>query len=216
MDTKFQTSFIPKKPLLSDQNVIKRGSGGTSVFMFVAMIIFVASIAGVGFTFLWKQVLIKSQKSLVEELAKKEASFDVGLIERLKKANNKIDIGAQLLQRHAAVSEVFDIVSLLTIQGVRFTNFDFSASDAMNSQASGGDLKIVMKGIANNFSSVAFQSTVFGQSESFGNRKPLKNPVLSDLVLDPTGKVNFTFTAYVNMDDIKYEKTLNLDNNIVK
>ena len=49
METKFQTSFIPKAPLLSDQKVRRRGAG-TSVFMAIAVIIFLASIGGAGFT----------------------------------------------------------------------------------------------------------------------------------------------------------------------
>ncbi len=213
MDTKFQTSFIPKKPILSDQDVIKRHSGGTSVFMFIAMIVFVLSLAGAGFTIVWKQVLTKSQDNYRLELRKKEASFNQPLIDQLKKANTKIDLGSQLLKRHLAVAELFDIIGQLTIQGVRFTSFEFASPEATNQSSASSDLKVTMKGVGNNFVSIAYQSDVLGQSERFGKKKPIKNPVLSDLVLDQNGKVAFTFTGYVNPSDILYENTLTTDNN---
>ena len=134
MDTKFQTSFIPKKPIISDPNVtIRRSGGGTSIFMFVAIIIFVLSLGGIGFTFAWKEVLLEKQLAKQLELKEKEASFNETLIDQLKKANTKIDLGNQLLKKHMAVTELFDIVSQLTIQGVKFNSFEFSNAEAPKS-----------------------------------------------------------------------------------
>ena len=202
MDTQFQTSFIPKKPILMDQKIIKH-SGGTSVFMFVSVLIFIASVAGAVFSVIWKDVLIKQQDAYRVELKKAESRFDVALIEKLKKVNSKIDLGNQLLKKHLAVSEIFPIINALTIEGVRFTSFDFGsgASDA-------DGIKITMKGEGSNFSSIAYQSDVFGQSDKFGKNKVLKNPILSDLVVDIKGNVGFTFTATLNPADLSYENSL--------
>jgi hypothetical protein len=218
MDTKFQTSFIPKKPIISDPNIsIRRSGGGTSVFMFVGIIIFVLSLAGIGFTIAWKQILLKKQLSLQTELKAKEASFNEPLIDQLKKANTKIDLGGQLLKKHLAVSGLFEIVSQLTIQGVRFTSFDFSSVDTAKAAGSSAStpsagpssdgIKVTMKGVGNNFSSIAYQSDVLGESEKFGTKKIIKNPIISDLVVDATGKVEFTFTGYINPDDLLYTKS---------
>lgn len=218
MDTKFQTSFIPKKPIISDPNIsIRRSGGGTSVFMFVGIIIFVLSLAGIGFTIAWKQILLKKQLSLQTELKAKEASFNEPLIDQLKKANTKIDLGSQLLKKHLAVSGLFDIVSQLTIQGVRFTSFEFSSADTSKTSGNSANsssgapasdgIKVTMRGVGNNFSSIAYQSDVLGESEKFGTKKIIKNPIISDLVVDATGKVEFTFTGYVNPDDLLYTKS---------
>ncbi len=202
MDTKFQTSFIPKKPIVMDPRVIKH-SGGTSVLMFISVIIFTVSLAGAGFTFVWKDILIKQQDTYRADLKKAQNRFDIPLIEKLKKANIKIDLGAQLLKRHLAVSEVFNIISSLVADGVRFTSLEFTApaGDAESP-------RITMKGLGNSYPSIAWQSDVFGQSSKYGKNKVLKNPVLSEPTVDPDGNVVFTFTATLNADDISYEKVL--------
>lgn len=203
MDTKFQTSFIPKKPLLADQKVSHQNAG-TSIFMFVAVIIFIISVAGAVFSLIWKSVLLKSQDNYKAQLVEAEKRFNTTLIEELKKANTKIDFSKQLLKNHLSVSEIFPIIGRLTIEGVKFNSFDFSAP----SKDSDG-IKISMHGVANSFSAIAFQSDVFGQSQKFGTNKILKNPVLSDLSLDANGNVGFTFTTVINPVDVSYEKILN-------
>ncbi|MDO8430663.1 MAG: hypothetical protein Q7S72_01565 [Candidatus Taylorbacteria bacterium] len=213
MDTKFQTSFIPKKPLFVDQKIIRQ-SGGTSVFMLVAIIIFILSVAGAGLAFVYEQVLVKNQESYRASLKKTEAKFDVALINKLENANKKIDLGKQLLKNHIATSEVFNIINLLTTEGIRFNSFEFSGPFAGQGSALAGnnDVKIIMKGVGKNFSAVAWQSDVFGQSEKYaekyGGKKIIKNPIISDLTLDPKGDVGFTFTAYVDPSDVSYEKVI--------
>jgi hypothetical protein len=203
METKFQTSFIPKKPLVTDTTVHSSHGSGTSVLMIIAVLLFIASIAGAAFTFVWKNVLIKSQENYKVQLADSEKRFNTSLIEDLKRANTKIDLGKQLLNNHLAVSEIFSIISKLTIAGVRFSSFDFTSP----TKDSDG-IKVTMKGVGNSFSAIAFQSDVFGQSQKYGLNKVLKNPVLSDLALDVNGNVGFTFTATVNPIDLSYSKIL--------
>lgn len=185
-----------------DQKTIKH-SGGASVFMFISVIIFILSLAGAGFTFFWKDVLLKQQASYQVELEKAEKRFDIALIEKLKKANTKIDLANQLLKKHIAASEIFDIINSLTTEGIRFDNFEFTSPIAT------GDLaRITVKGTGNSFSSIAWQSDVLGQSIKYGKNKVVKNPVLGDLILDEKGNVGFTLTAGFNPDDIYYEKVL--------
>lgn len=203
METKFQTSFIPKKPLVTDTSVHSSHAGGTSVLMVIAVLLFIASLAGAAFTFVWKNVLIKSQENYKIQLADSEKRFNTSLIEDLKRANTKIDLGKQLINNHLAVSEIFSIISKLTIAGVRFSSFDFSSP----TKESDG-IKVSMKGTGNSFSAIAFQSDVFGQSQKYGSNKVLKNPALSDLSLDQNGNVGFTFTTTINPADLSYSKIL--------
>lgn len=203
METKFQTSFIPKKPLVTDTTVHSSHGSGTSVLMVIAVLLFIASIAGAAFTFVWKNILIKSQENYKVQLADSEKRFNTTLIEDLKRANTKIDIGKQLIGNHLAVSEIFSIISKLTIAGVKFSSFDFSAP----SKDSDG-IKVSMKGVGSSFSAIAFQSDVFGQSQKYGSNKVLKNPVLGDLSLDQNGNVAFTFTTTINPADLSYSKVL--------
>lgn len=193
-----------------DQKVTKH-SGGGSVFMFISVILFLASVAGAGFTFVWKDILLKQQGNYKMELKKAEARFDVDLISKLKKVNTKLDLSSRLLKKHLAISEIFAILNSLTADGIRFNSFEFTAPESDNDL-----LKISLKGVGNSFSAIAWQSDVFGQSTKFGKNKVVKNPILTDLVLDDKGNVAFTFTASLDPSDVSYEKVLTEDTSTSK
>jgi hypothetical protein len=199
MDTKFQTSFIPKKPLFIDQKTIRHG-GGTSVFMLIAVLVFMVSLIGAGFVFGYKQIILKNQEEYRLILKKTEEKFDVGLINKLKNINRKIDLGKDLLKSHLAVSQIFDTINQLTIESMKFNTFDFTTTQT--------DSKITLKGVGKNFSSIAWQSDVFGGSDKYGNKKPLKNTIVSDLVAESGGNVNFTLTASIDPKELSYEQKI--------
>ncbi len=213
METKFQTSFIPKKPLVAEASVHTHGS--TSILMIIGTLLFIVSLVLAGLTFVGKTLLLKVQDQSKINLAENEKRFNLPLIEDLKKANLKIDLAGQLLKNHIAVSEALAIVGGLTVDRVRFSSFEFSSgvdtpasAAAPSSQTSGPVFKIKMKGIADTFNSVAWQSDVFGRSQKYGTNKVLKNPILSDLSVDASGSVNFNFAADIVPADISYEKVL--------
>ncbi len=209
METKFQTSFIPKRPLVPEQSV--RMHGSNSIFMIIGMLIFIVSLGGAGFTFVAEKYLINAQEQLKIDLKDREKKFDSALIEKLKKANTKIDIAKEILSNHIATSEIFDIIAGLTIEGVYFQSLDISKEGDSGVSGGGntGIYKIGMKGLANSFSSVAFQSDVLGKSEKYGTNKVIKNPILSNLAVDDGGNVSFDFSAEISQSDINYEKILN-------
>lgn len=209
METKFQTSFIPKKPLVTGDR--PKTTAGVSVFMAFAVVLFIASLAGAGFVFAWKELLLDNQEKYRIELADHEKRFDVATIERLKKKNVKIDFAKELLRKHLSVSEIFGIIGGLTIDGVRFSGLEYVAPEGTGISGNGSDgsmAKISMKGLANSFSSIAWQSDVFGSSQKYGTNKIIKNPVLGDLAVDANGYVNFSFSANIDPTDISYEKAL--------
>lgn len=208
METNFQTSFIPKKPVASQVNVHHHTS--ISVFMIIATILFIASIGGAASTFVLKSILLTSQTQVKNELKAKEDKFNLPLIDELKKANAKIDLAKQLLKNHIAVSEVLAILSKLTIDGVRFSGFEFDSVDALSPSASASS-KIKLTGVANSYNSVAFQSDVFGNSIQYGTGKPLKTPILSDLSVDDKNNVLFNFSADIPQSEISYESVLTDD-----
>lgn len=205
METKFQTSFIPKRPLVDQKINVTSHKGGVSIFMAISVLIFLVSIGGAGFTIVWKNVLLKSQEDYKVKLSESEKRFNISLIEELKAANTKIDLSKQLLKNHLDITEIFNIISRLTIEGVRFDSFDFSLPDGGATEG----IKIAMHGVATSFSAIAFQSDVFGKSQKYGTNKAMKNPVLSDLLSNENGTVGFTFSTVINPMDISYEKVLN-------
>jgi hypothetical protein len=228
METKFQTSFIPKKPLMAQESAHVPST--TSVFMVIAIIIFILSLGAAGFTFIAKGLLLKSQETAKVNLAENEKRFDLPLIEKIKNANLKIDLANQLLKNHVAASEALAMVAGLTAEKVHFSSFEFTsgaiapalaiaapapaapgqspAESVLPSSKPQPVYQIKMKGITDTFNSVAFQSDVFGNSSKYGTNKVLKNPVLSDLIVDQDGNVTFNFGSDISLSDISYEKAL--------
>jgi hypothetical protein len=205
METKFQTSFIPKKPLVSDQRIVAVRTG-TSILMVIATLLFLISVAGAVFSVVWINVLNKDQENYRKQLAGMESKFPIADIENLRKFNKKIDISKQLLKNHLAVEEIFSILSQLTIEDVRFNSFSFSAPTK-----EGEGVVVTLGGVARNFYAIAFQSDVFGTSDKYGKNKVLKNPVISSVAEQENGTINFSFTAVLNTDDLKFAKTMTVD-----
>jgi hypothetical protein len=202
METKFQTSFIPKKPLTAP--VVSSRSGGVSIFMALSLLVFVLSLGGAGFAYGWEVYLKKQQVSYEADLKKSQEAFNPEEINQLKRIDTKIKKAQALMSTHLAVSDVFDIIGKLTAENIRFTSFDFATPSSDNKDG----IKLTMRGVGSSFSAIAFQSDVFGQSSQYGRNKLLKNPVLSDLAVDDRGSVAFSFSATLNPVDLSYEKVL--------
>lgn len=205
METKFQTSFIPKKPIVPT-NVSGGNKPTISIILTLGVLVFLASILLAGGSYLYKRTLITSQDKYKKELAKKEKQFNIDLIEKLKKANTRIDTATRILDNHLAVSQIFNIISQFTIEKVRFMSMDVTTPV----NASEG-VKIDMRGYGTNLSSVAFQSDVFAKLEKYGLRKIVKNPIMSEPNFDAGGTVSFGFSAIIDPDSISYTKSVSGD-----
>ena len=207
METKFQTSFIPKKPIGSPigNSVPAPVKHTSSIFMSIATMIFILSILGTGGVFAYKYYLENDQVALKTDLATREKQFNTDLIEQLKNQNVKIDTARSLLNSHLALSQIFDILGRLTIQNVRFLSLDLTSptSDSKNSNSNG--INISLQGYGTSLSAVAFQSDVLSQLDQYGLRKVVKNPIISNPTIGTNGAVSFGFTAVVDPGSLSYE-----------
>lgn len=205
METKFQTSFIPKRPIVPVGGLnVSAPRRTTSFFMIVAVLLFVVSLVSAGGMYFWKSYLESAQLEYKEQLAKREQQFNPDLIEELKRQNVKIDVGKQLIVNHIALSQIFQIIGQLTIENVRFTSMDVSTGGTN----ANSDVKVSLKGHGTSLSAVAWQSDVLGKLEKYGLRNIVKNPILSDPTLDSNGLVSFGFTASIDPSNLSYEKSL--------
>jgi hypothetical protein len=202
METKFQTSFIPKKPLVLEQKAIS-AKKGTSIIMVVATVLFLASIVGAVFSVVWIGVLNKDQINYKKKLADSEKKFDIPLIEELKKINKKLNLSKEFLASHLSAGEVFSIIIQLAVENVRFSSFTFEGP-SKDSQ----DIKITLSGTAKDPYAIAYQSDVFGKSKEFGKYKILKNPVISNVSEQDNGGVQFSFSGMISSDDLLYTKLM--------
>jgi hypothetical protein len=203
METKFQTSFIPKKNAGNSSLGAARqvSHHTTSVYMVIAVVVFVASLAGIGGAYAWTAYLNANLDGYKNDLAAREKQFDVDTIQTLKQENVRIDLAKQVLSKHLALSQIFAIVGKLTIASVRFLSMDVSVP----ANASDG-VKVTLSGYGSNLASVAFQSDVLGNLEQYNLRKVVKNPIMSNPSLDPKGTVSFSLTAVIDAGNLLYEQ----------
>lgn len=208
METKFQTSFIPKKVIGTPTGLPseKPPRHVGSLFMMIAVILFIVSLGGLGASYMWKRVLNTSQVSLKQELTKREKQFNVDLIERLKQANIKIDLASGLVNKHVALSEIFNIINRFIVEKVRITSMDVSAPTK-----DGENAKLSMSGYGTSLSVIAYQSDVLGQLEQYGLRKIVKNPMMNNPSLNTSGAVSFGFSAEIDPSYLTYRRSLGLD-----
>ena len=204
METKFQTSFIPKKQLTQvGSNVSGSHYGLSSLFLLIAGLIFIASLAGAGGAYFWNDHLAVLQDQAKKDLAARQQEFNISKIEDLKQNQNKIDLARQLIQNHLVLSQVFSILGRFTSEEVRFMNLDLSAPSGLN--AAGDSIKITMRGYGTTFPAVAFQSDVLSQLSKYGLRDKIKNPILSDPALDSSGTVSFGFSSTIDANNFLYK-----------
>lgn len=194
MPPKFQSSFIPKGPIASSPGISaapKRGE--KSLLSFLALIIFSLSIVAAVGAFGYKLYLNYSIKNMTAELETERAQMDQESLDEIKRLNNRMVAASELINRHVAMTPLFRFLESSTLQDVRFTEFAYDVDD-------NNALKLIMRGEAVSYAALALQAETFNQS------KDLKNPVFSDLSLDESGNVAFTFQADVEQGFLSYRK----------
>jgi hypothetical protein len=193
METKFQTSFIPKTNLAPVASTTKRSMG---FFSFISTIIFFISVVVAGGAFGWHKYLDTSKAKIKDSLERNIKSFEPQTIDEYYRLNNRIDAAKQLLSKHVAVSYVFDFLSEQTIQSVKFNDFKYDVDSL-------GIATLTMNGEAKSYNAVAYQSEVFGRERA------LKTPLFSNLDLDTVGNVTFNFTTKIDPGFITYTRKAN-------
>lgn len=191
MDTKFQTSFIPKKTLTDSS----RHGSSMSIFLIVAIIVFILTLSMAAGVFAFRKILVSRIDIVDKELVKAKNFFEPSVINKTTVLSRRIEASKQLLAAHTAVSPIFEFLENQTLATIRFDSFNYDVKD-------GAGATLRLGGQGKYFSSVALQSDIFGQEKSF------KNPVFSDLNPDQSGNIVFKFSATVDPKFTSYGSTL--------
>lgn len=196
MDTKFQTSFIPKKPLMPTGGRIKT-SHGISFFSIIVILILLVALLGAGVVFSMERYYTNRVTTMAAELQAAEDSLNQGEIAEWVRLDKRIEIGKTLLENHLAVSSFFDLLQQMTLKSIQFRNFSYAV-------APGQKVAINMDGLADSFAALALQSDELAKQS-----KSISNQLFSNIDQDKTsGKINFKFSALVDPMLISYQKTL--------
>lgn len=189
VDTKFQTSFIPKQPL----NEEPKRSGGAGILFLISFLILVASVAAAVGVFIWNKTVAQNIVEGRAALEKHNAAFDSTSINEFTRLDNRIDVANMLLKQHVQASAIFPRLAQNTLKSVRFNNFTYT-------NAGSGKILINMSGEALDYESMALQAQQFTKP---GLQNAFRSPIFSNFTKQRDNVV-FTFSSGIDPYVIDY------------
>ncbi len=208
METRFQTtSFIPKASLdnvVDDKGKIQRAtgssSGGSSFLLLISFFIFVCSIVSAGIIFSLNKIDIKNKSDISSSLSISQKSINKETINDIKSLNNRLAVIRSLLDRHVAVSVVFDELAKNTVKQVSFSSFDLKRK---------GDntYSLTLKANGIGYTSIVAQDNQFvsGPAQKF-----FKNTIITDFVKSKgQDATSFGISTNVSVNSVKFSDIIN-------
>lgn len=191
MDTKFQTSFIPKKPvIISGANV--GGAKSFSLISFIGTFIFIVTLVASAGVFAYKNYITNSLENKRQELAQAKSSLDITLVKDLIALDARFNALRQLLNSHVAPSRFFSALESVTLRNIRFNTLKYTTDT--------NGTKIDMTGQARSYASLAAQSDKFAEI-----KEKVSTALFSGLDVDDKGNVKFNLSAMVVPQSISYK-----------
>lgn len=194
MEPKFQTSFIPKKPIVSQEGSGIKIIRSTNIFSVVATVMFLVTVIISGGLFVYQRVLSGQIDQGKKEVVAAEGAIEQEKIKELIDANSRIISSKKLLDNHIASSRILLRLQDITIKRMRFNELTYKNTDK--------EINLNIKGEVLTYNALAQQEVIFRQSEFF------KNPLFSGLSLTENGTVSIEFSATIDPALISYKKTL--------
>ncbi len=196
MEPKFQTSFIPKAPITSSVSSSSShsfsGPRPVSLIPLIGTLLFIASILAAGGLFAYQKVLDKQIAEANTALVQAKSSFDSQTITSIVSASDRLKSAKGLLDKHVAVSELFEALQQNVLPRVSFTSFIFSLD-------TGDVVKFSASGLADSYAVAAQQATVFSAMPFVSKQS------FSGLNLTEKGQVEIKLEGTVDRSLVSYE-----------
>ena len=194
MEPNFQTSFIPKKPIVQERATSSRP---ISLLVVVSIFVFFTVLAASTALYFYKGVLVKNIAQMENDINLAKNRFEPSKITELQALDRRLRASNEILSRHIAITPVFEALQALTMKTVRYTKFSYDFG-------TGKEAKIVIKmsGLAIGYRSIALQSDLFAEN------KNIIDPVFSNLTLDNSGNVLFDLEFSVDPNFVDYKQML--------
>ena len=192
MDQNFQTSFIPKKPMVEQATIESRPMG---FVMVVPIVIFLTMVLVSGGAYLYKETLTKNVTQMETDLNLAKNRFEQAEISKLKLLDRRLRSSSDILGSHMTISPIFTALEALTMKTVRYTKFSYDLGNS-------NKILINMSGQAIGYRSIALQADLFAKN------KNLIDPVFSNLSLDDKGNVLFDLTFSVDQSFVNYKQVV--------
>ncbi len=196
MKPKFQTSFIPKRPVIDGSKSTFPVVKNINIFSTIATVLFALTLLVSGGLLGYKYYLTKQIVDADKALNEARAAFEPEKIKELLNASTKIYTIKNLLNDHFVVSELLVLLEQLTLKNTRFNNLTYKNNQNV--------ISINLDGDARTYNALAQQSDIFNRSGFF------QNQVFSDFSLSDTGTVKFRYSANILPELVSYKKVTEL------
>lgn len=199
MEPKFQTSFIPKKPLdSSPKDFLYKPSSG-SLFYNISILIFIIAILLCGGLFFYKKLLVKQIDSANQQITLAREALEEDTIKELLRYDARLKSAKRILENHTLTYVLFDQLEEITLKSIRFSNFKYKNLD--------GQISIESEVFSKTYNALAQQSSMFS-SNNF-----MLNPVFSNFKLTEEGYISGEFRSSVENSLVSYKKISNSSKN---
>jgi hypothetical protein len=193
MENSFQTSFIPKKPIVSNLGGDKEPR---SLFSWIAIFLLIVSIVTSIVLFFYKIYLTKQRVLASESLILARDSFEKETIDELELFDKRTESAKAILGNHIVFSPMFALLGDITIPSIQYTNFAQQTSD--------GGYIVNMEGRARDYRSIALQADMFNSVRG----RSFNNVLFSNLMKDKNNNISFDLKFNVDPDLLSYEKNV--------
>jgi hypothetical protein len=193
MDQNFQTSFIPKKPIINEP--VSSSPRSVSILLIIAIFILFTVLIATGGLYLYKVSLVKQIASMQNSLTLAQNSFEPSQITQLKVLDKRLNAATEILNNHINITPIFTALEQLTMKTVRYTQFSYNLG-------ANNTINVKISGQAIGYRAIALQADLFSTN------KNLIDPVFSNLTLDNSGNVLFDLDFSVDPSFVNYQKTL--------
>ena len=194
MDQNFQTSFIPKKPMIKESAVSSRPVG---ILLIISLFILFLTLLMTGGLYFYKGIIAKQIIDKDKSLTLAKNDFEPAKITELQILDKRLRAATEILSNHITITPVFNVLEQITMKTVRFTKFSYNFEAEKNTA-----INIKMSGLAVGYRSVALQADLFAKNKNF------IDPIFSNLTLDNNGNVLFDLEFSVDLDFVNYKQTL--------
>ncbi len=196
MEPKFNTSFIPKKPIVETPAVSGKRSGSFNILSALSTLIFIVTILAAGGLFVYKNVLNGQIAKAEQEVNDAREAFQTQKIQDLLDANARIVATKNLMNSHVAVSELVALLQNLTLKTVKYTKLTY------NSEKGAPTLNIDAE--ARSYNALADLSDQFLKNDF------VKGQIFSNFNLVDNGNVKVNIFATLDPSLTSYKRALDV------
>jgi hypothetical protein len=201
MDRNSPTSFIPKSAITRAPERIPQVVSLPTV---IAVLFFVVSLMLYGGSYAYRRILDNSINSpcssagsgtggcgLKESINRARQDLDQATTVYLKRLNDKLLIGEQLVNNHRSNLPIFRLLEDLTLPSIYYTRMSYAANS------------LTIEGRASSYEDIAVQTSIFSR-----DRGRIKSFLFSDLDQDSTNNVVFKLVINIEPGVTSYAEAL--------